>query len=304
MEIQQQLKVMLRGHDLLVVGHSLRDERIRELATQVTEAGGAVWYVNPKPVPECLEANKSVRAIIGPDCTFEHVFPLLAEGLGEAAPAAPAAPDALTAAVRAEPAKSGAATIDDLMRSVVALMGPEGMKSSTGFVLAEPRCIIADGYSAKKVIRKGSVTVSSGQEQFRARVLRTLRGSPFGPVILEVPPECKLPGLRVNAGRLHAGMKVLVGIAAGERIGLSSGMLNEPREKDVNITPKGLIKHLVELACFVTQGACGAPVVDDSYSVLGFIVAGNDDPNHPVSCMHPARRWARDLIARRTSKRT
>ncbi len=78
-EIGPALAPFLADRDFLVVGHSLRDDRIREL---VTGAGGAVWFVNLSPAPDTLQADSDLRSVVGPGMGFEQVFTALAERLG------------------------------------------------------------------------------------------------------------------------------------------------------------------------------------------------------------------------------
>ena len=118
-EIRPQLAPALNGRDVLVVGHSLRDERIREL---VVGAGGAVWYTHPQEVPDELKGNRLLRAVIGPECKFEELMTGLTQALGvQTSPAA--ATDSLrrtrgaraATGGRSRTTASGAQTVDDLM---------------------------------------------------------------------------------------------------------------------------------------------------------------------------------------------
>ena len=83
---------------------------------------------------------------------------------------------------------------------------------------------------------------------------------------------------------------------SGEKTGIATGKAVASTESTVDIAPiRGPVPHLVELEIAVAQGASGAPVVDSSFAVRGFIVAGSTDPNNPVSYMYPASRWAKSL---------
>ena len=55
-DIEPYLAAMLRGREVLVVGQSLRDERIRQL---VVSTGGLVWFATPGPAPDHLLATAS-----------------------------------------------------------------------------------------------------------------------------------------------------------------------------------------------------------------------------------------------------
>ena len=54
----------------------------------------------------------------------------------------------------------------------------------------------------------------------------------------------------------------------------------------------GEVRDLAQLECFTAPGSSGAPVVDSTLSVCGFIVAGSTDPRHPISFAYPAQHWA------------
>lgn len=295
-DIQPQIRPALHGRDALVVGHSLRDERIRAL---VLGAGGAIWYLNPKSAPEFLADNDRVRVVLGPDCAFEKAFTRLAEELG--APLAPApAPEARWGETKAAAAASGARTLDDFMGSVVSILGPDSKPSFTGFVLAQPRVIVTDGYaSATLPLGEAATLQTADGHRFRARVRRRERLHPFSPWLLEVPPDLRVPGLRLDATPPGRRLEVRVGVAAGERVGVSSGTIDNPAERVIDVAPVGQVSGLVEVQCVVAPGACGAPVVDATMAVRGFIVAGAED--RPPSIMYPASRWAGVLVRGRAS---
>ena len=77
------LKPALYMRDMLVVGQSLRDAQIREL---ILAAGGSVWYTTPKAVPGVLQDNPNVRAVVGPQASFESLFTELAQAVGIGTP--------------------------------------------------------------------------------------------------------------------------------------------------------------------------------------------------------------------------
>ena len=77
-EIAPSLKPALTSRDVLVVGHSLRDERIRDLA-QTT--GGDLWFTHPEKVPDHLTGNATMRVVVAPEAAFEKFFPALAHEL-------------------------------------------------------------------------------------------------------------------------------------------------------------------------------------------------------------------------------
>ncbi|MBI4790219.1 MAG: SIR2 family protein [Chloroflexi bacterium] len=295
-EVSASLNIALHGRDVLVVGHSLRDARIRDL---VLEAGGTIWYTHPTNVPDFLAANDRVRAVIGPNSTFEKLFPGLANSLGvlerRKGVERGVAPGALEYGLPAAPQPS-AQTLDDLMASVVKVTDQTGMAGMTGFVLSEPRVIVTDGYEGNVNALGGhpTIVVHDGRT-FETQVERLSKKHPFGPLILRVPDEFRVSGLRLNTAPISANLAVEVAVAAGERVGISSGVIADPREKRLQIAPVGQVSHLVEVTCVVAPGASGAPVVDKSFAVRGFIVAGATD--QPPSFMYPAARWRAALGA-------
>ena len=113
-----------------------------------------------------------------------------------------------------------------------------------------------------------------------------------------MPDALKAPGLRLDADPPTAGLMVHVGVAAGQGVGVSSGTLRDPAERTLQFF-FGEAHHLVELECVTAPGAAGAPVVDTSFAVRGFIVAGDHKER---SYMYPSYRWAGTLKAR--SKRS
>lgn len=129
------------------------------------------------------------------------------------------------------------------------------------------------------------------------------KANPFGPAVLEAPPELKMPGLRLDPGKAQPGLQVRVGVAAGERVGVSGGTIRAVEQRQ-NIAPVRVVKGLTEIDCVVAPGASGAPVVDETMAVRGFIVAGSHD--RPPAYMFPATAWAQALqrpSARLTRKR-
>jgi hypothetical protein len=96
-----------------------------------------------------------------------------------------------------------------------------------------------------------------------------------------------------NTSRAAAGTHVHIGVAAGERIGVSSGRIRNPREREVDVAPVGSVPHLVAVDAEVAQGSSGAPVVDADLTVRGYIVAGGKKQ----AFMYPSYRWAAELRA-------
>ncbi len=301
-EIAPVLKPAINGRDVVVVGHSLRDRRIREL---ILGAGGeAVWYVSPSAVPAGLESDPRVRAVVGQASSFEALFTRLGATLGSAIEAAETLRETPVAAFVRQPSTAaqpvtGAETVDDVMASVVGILGPNGVPFMTGFVLANPRIIIADGWVGNTaMLTDGPVSiVSADGGRHSTGVLKSVRDHPFGPLLLDCPAALKVPGLRLSSAEAAPGSKVRIAIAAGERVGLASGSVANGLEARVDIAPIGPVDHLVQVDAAVAPGSSGAPVVDEDMNVLGFIVAGSTDPDRPVSYVYPAARWARHVTA-------
>ena len=283
------LNSSLRGRDVLVVGHSLRDERIRKL---VLDAGGVIWYTNPKSVPHFLVTHDRVRAVVHEDVAFERLFPSLASRLGVGAKA-PSSPPTVLPPVEAGGPKSVARTMDDLMASIVAVVGPNGQPSSTGFVLADPPVVVTDAYAAEAGAVNGSMTIQTRDgRRLTAKVVGRHKHV-FGPIILERPADLLVPGLKLNAAPVLLDQSVRIGVAVGDRIGVSSGAPVDGVGARVKIEPVGVVENLVRIRASVAPGSSGAPVVDETFHVRGFIVAGGGE----TALMHPATDWAGALNA-------
>lgn len=295
-EIAPVLKPSLDGRDVLVIGHSLRDRRIRELA--LGTGGEAVWYVSPSPVPPALEADPRVRAVIGPEAAFEALFRRLGAGLGAVDDAqllretpVGAAPEGM--------APVGAQTVDDLLASVVGIAATGEAPFMSGFVLAEPRVVVTDGWQGNvdHLARATLRLVSADGGLFTTHIVGRAGDHAFGPLLLACPKALRAPGLRLNTAAVAPGSVVRIGVAAGARIGLGWGMISTGTETTVDIAPIGPVDGLVRADAAVAPGSSGAPVVDDSMSVRGFIVAGSTDPAQPVSYLYPTARWAAHVSA-------
>jgi S1-C subfamily serine protease len=303
-EIIPHLKPALKSRDLLVVGYSMRDERVRELALSTD---GAVWYTNPREVPDFLAGEERLRAIVSDKMTFEYIFPALVTALGYGESAEVIAEDVQTRRWRGVEAAAaggterikGSITIDDFLTCVVSILGPDDTPSSTGFVLSEPRVIVADGYVAGTgygVKNKKVKIMSSDGRRFEATVKSINKEHPFGPWILEVPANYDAVGLRLNRNRLRRDTHVTIGVAAGERIGVSKGIIRDPAAKVISVEPLGRVQDLVAVEALVKPGASGAPVVNNNFEVEGFIVAGSID--RLPSYMLPTSHWAAALASK------
>jgi hypothetical protein len=291
-DISRPLQYALRGRDFLVVGHSLRDERVREL---VLAANGAVWYVSPGAVPDQVAGLARLRAVTGAGLTFESLFPSMAQALGVAYEMPTAAVTSAHVEMPLSPEQlETAATLDDLLNSLVAIAAGDGIPRMTGFVLSDPRVIVTDGWDGNvRALRPGPITiVDSGGRRFKSRVLHHHKLHPFGPLVLEAPSALVAAGLHLNPHVVDDAMVVHAAVAAGERVGVSSGTVTSATEQSLHVAPIGPVDHLIQLKLATAPGSSGAPVTDAAFGVRGFIVAGSTDPDRPVTYMYPANRWA------------
>lgn len=291
-ESWEYLKDAVADRDFLIIGYSLRDRKVREL---VKSAEGSVWFLNHERVPDHLkDIHKEIkffRAVIERRCTFEAFFPELAETFKVAVPAQPL--DAAMLELRsAAPVDAGAQTTDDLMSATFKVEGPGGVSSSTAFLIAEPRVILCDRYASGLDIVGGAANLTdSVGNSFSTRVIAVDSSYPFGPAVLEAPTHLRTPGLRLATGRLPHNAAVQVLVAVGGATGISAGKVTNP-SASISIIEVGDVGDLVELDCFVAPGASGAPVVDATLSVCGFIVASRADQKDPRSFAYPAEQWA------------
>ncbi len=340
--IWPQLSTAVAGRDFLTVGYSLKDARIMNL---VLGTGGKVWFTNYSEHPTHLTAKdrKHLQEVVSTDCAFESLFTKLATELGvvpapvAAAPAkspepvkAPATPVKApsTSRRRAKPAVAAAtprskktavptaSTVDDLLAALVGVWNPQyGLIGMTGFVLAEPRVIVVDGCMSDPKITGFEVNeiVTSRGLHLRTQPIRLVPGDRFGPLLLEVPSELEVPGLRMDVARVTAGLAVQIGVAVrydspypkkarGRKkeqvsFGLSSGHVINGIEHPLDLSGYRC-GHVVDLACAVAPGASGAPVVDEQMAVRGFIVGGSADLKQPQSFMFPAFHWVRKLAGK------
>jgi len=206
-----------------------------------------------------------------------------------------------------------ATTVDDLLAAVVGIWNPQyELIGMTGFVLAEPRVIVVDGCMSDPKITGFNVNeiVTSRGVHLPTKAIRLVPGDRFGPLLLEVPKELEVPGLRLNNAPVSAKLPIQIGVAVQHQSSFPEKLKNRKREHVPFGLSTGTVKsgvefpldlsgyhcgHTVELACAVAPGSAGAPVVDDQMAVRGFIVGGTADLKEPRSFMFPAFRWGSKL---------
>jgi hypothetical protein len=287
-DVQGIVAPLVSTRDFIVVGNSLRDGRIRNL---VENAQGAIWFITPGEVPPEVLPLPDVRAVTGPDLIFENVFPALLAGLGHA----PGAPGA--AARGATTSHVDVNTTDDLIGACVGLASSQdGEPELSGFLLDSPRMVVTDGAAGnqRRFGPDGITVITSTGARFGTVGTRLL-DHPFGPWLLEMPSGLHSTCLHVDPTPLTIGETVHIAVAAGEGIGLSTGRAVSGIEETIRIEPIGMVDHLVRVDAAVRPGASGAPVVDDVMNVRGFVVAGSNEPNRPVTFIYPASRWAAEI---------
>jgi S1-C subfamily serine protease len=305
------LEDAISGKDMMVVGHGLADSpRIQKLAKKVLAKGRALWFVNVATPPEPFASDPHVRAVTGDFGKFETFFASVADLLDERAPATTPAAAGRPAARKARAARprpqareametrEAPGSLDDLMEAVVGVVAADNAAAGgTGFLLRQPRVIITDGYFAGSSGMKDRATVITADgRRFTAKVLSWFRKYPFGPVVLEAPKELAARGFELREEAPSTNLPVKVGVAAGRRVGVSSGHVRNPKEQSIQIAQfPDKVGNLVQLECAVAPGSCGAPVVDDQFGVFGYIVAGSPDVDNPTSYMYPSGRWAPQL---------
>lgn len=280
--IGQPLHRHVATRDLLVVGHSLRDEAIRDL---VGSAGDVIWYAHPEEAPAFLSTDRRVRAVIGAEARFEPLFTTIAERLEVMPATQPGGGGVL-------PDGSRGPTMDDASRALVRVLGPFG-PNSTGFVLTQPHVILMDAFAARSAVHEDTVHLKWGGMELSAPVIGDL-GGPFGPLVARVPDGLRAVGLPLDARAISPGEPVHVAVAVGPGTGMSSGHATTAVEMDhVIIEPVGRVEGLVDVAVRVAPGSSGAPVLDGDMAVRGFVVAKAADHAYLL----PASRWAAGLAA-------
>ena len=231
-EITPALTKALAMRDVLVVGYSMRDPAVRELALST---GGTVWFAGPsQPSAEvaALLAQAKVRLLIEERCKFETFFPAIAAALGIApapaaaappakptSPAIAAAPPPAAARDAARPALEVAGNLDDVLAATVGIaVAPGGAVSFTGFVLDRPRVIVTDGWNARHIAKKGAIEiVTQAGDRHLCRLLTTFAKNKFGPAILAAPSAFGVSGLHVDPTEPPTGLPVHAAVGTNLR---------------------------------------------------------------------------------------
>ena len=254
-DITPVLSRALTLRDVLVAGYSLRDPAVRELALGT---GGTVWFANPRPpAPEIADelTERRVRVITSEQCEFERFFTGIAATLGIApAPGPRAATDVMPppllggpAAVAAAPVEA-ADNLDEVQRATVGLLtGPEpGVVGATGFLLAEPRVIVTDGWVASYFVDAQGVLriVTQSGERLRVRRVGAVDGNPFGPALFEAPAALTAAGLRLDVAPLAAGEAVDAAVGTNVRRAIMEGAMTVDTALDQGLIDKTLAADL------------------------------------------------------------
>jgi len=295
-ELLPALAPAIAGRDVLVIGHSLRDEHIRDLV--LGTGGEAIWYATPFTVPAPLAQEPRLRTLSGPECAFEPLLQRLATAFelavgAESLRETPVGLELRPTSAAAHARSPDAETMDDLAASVVGV-GPRGAGPvMSGFILAGRRLIVTDGWvgNVQNLGAEIAVFTRDGRA-WPTPVLRHATEHPFGPLILAAPADLAVPGLRLDTAPLDLGAPVHIAVAAGLRRGLSDGTVATGGDVTVDVAPVGKVGGLVEVRAAVAPGSSGAPVVDTQMRVRGFVVAGSADPEKPFTFFYPAHRWA------------
>lgn len=275
--VAEPLRRVVASRDLVVVGHSLRDDAIRDL---VDASGETVWFVDPAAPPAFLARDPRVRVVTGTGARFEALFPTLARELEVATGPQPRAAD-----------DGVGTTLDDATAALVGVVGPSG-PMATGVVLGDPRVVLVDAYPVRATGQQDPLRLAWSGTEGVAPVLADL-GPPFGPLATAVPGHVTVPGLRLDPSPLRAGEAVHVAVAVGERTGISSGHVVSGHEVGLDVAPVGRVEGLVELAVATAPGSSGAPVLNEDMAVRAMVVAGGGHRTFVA----PASRWAAHLTA-------
>jgi hypothetical protein len=300
-DVEAPLVEFVRNRDVLVVGHSLRDDRIRQLALA---SDGAVWLVALGEVHEEVAKSAKVRVVRDAELTFENLFVHIAHRLGlETTPASRVRGEPRverTGADSGEVGRGQVCTMDDFVASVVGIAErPDAQPLLTGFVLQSPRVIVTDGWVARAKALSTATIVAKNGARFVVSQIGTVPGHAFGPALFEVPPALTAAGLSLAPGA-ESGSAVHVAVAAGNGIGISSGLVGDATALDVTIDVDevGAAQHLSRLVIAVTAGSAGAPAVNAAFELEGFVVARAESAEEAY--MFPAARWldaARAVVA-------
>jgi hypothetical protein len=299
-DIEPQLSDLLHERDIVIVGHSLKESPI--ILDLILKHIRTIWYTNPTRVPDSLVPLNRVKAIIGPECEFDKLFVKVTSELGVRIPTVEersgilATNLGLKRVTKELTIRYNIGSMDDFMRSIVAICNPSDVPFCTGFILENPRAIITDCNSINLVYPANQENIGIklyDGRRFKSKVKWRDSSHRFGPVTIQLPPDLKLPGLRLIQDSLKPDLLVHVGMAAGERIGISSGIIRQLEEESIQIASIGVIDHLVGIDCAVAPGSSGAPVVDDNFAVRGYIVASAQDP---PSYMYPSYAWIKPRL--------
>lgn len=188
-----------------------------------------------------------------------------------------------------------ACTLDDVLVSVLGVATPGQPARGTGFVSSELNLIVIEPFAAAAgggALPNEVEVIDHRGHRYRTRFVYRDSSHPFGPVFAEIPKRLVAPGLQFRSTPLQANLALEIYVAAGSRVGVTSGRLGSSREETLQVAPIGAVAGLLKLEFATSPGASGAPALDDEFRVCGYVVAGNVDGS-PPSYMYPASRWPR-----------
>lgn len=289
-DITPTLAKSLAMRDVLVVGYSLRDPAVRELALGT---GGSVWFANPRPPAAevaALLAARQVRVITSPECEFETFFSGLASALSvpfdtSAEPVAPKAPVASSPVRRgllrgrmaqgpAGVARSKttpvevARNLDEVQAATVGvLVGDDpGVVGFTGFVLAEPRVIVTDGWNLAQMPgpRGGEVRIiTQSGERLRAKRAGVVNGNAFGPALLEAPDALRVAGLGLDVTPWKGRDSIDVAVGTNLRRAIMEGAMSVDQALEQHLIDETLAEQIREE--LRVRAAAGAAAADAAW---------------------------------------
>ena len=273
--IGNKLKAILNGHDLVIIGHGMRDSDINRC---LTKEGSPLWYVNPSPpageIAEYMESRGSESNVISGDngCTdafFSRLYALLMEGTAEV-------------------------SVDAIGQVIYSISPVDGKPVGSGFLLGSTSLLVTDSAILATLNQgfdlgvKAEVRSFAGRNKRQAklvlapekgidyavfRILERMEDSP-----LELADYLPAVGEPVTAC-------IPVGASQGFRDGRvtavnRSGRMEIPWARTIET-----IDNLVETDVKVEPGVCGSPLVAKDGRVVGVLVAAGKDRSYALTAV-------------------